>query len=176
MLFLSFISFFLSFCLSFFLFFLHLLAFFIFTDCPSLAGSPFVPSSSPVFSFCLFRLQISSSASSFLLHTSFPPLLYFLPQLIRANECSGGGSATPIHSPHRPPPWQHSFQFSPRFRLITLTSLRLPLSGALIRYPLHFTLFYLSLPLFVCVSLSLPPLSLSLSVLLIVRGFKRLSI
>lgn len=71
---------------------------------------------------------------------------------------AAASSATPIHSSRRPPPWQHSFQFSPRFRLITLTSLRLPLSGALIRYPLHFTPFYLSLSLclFVCVSLSLP--------------------
>lgn len=74
------------------------------------------------------------------------------------NEC-GGGSTTPIHSPHRPPPWQHSFQFSPRFRLITLTSLRLPLSSALIRYPLHFTPFYRSLSL--CVSLSVARLALS---------------
>lgn len=89
------------------------------------------------------------------------------------NECGGGGT-TPIHSPRRPPPWQHSFQFSPRFSLITLTSLRLPLSSALIRYPLHFTPFYLSFPLFVSPFLSLYPLSFS--VLLIVRGFKRLSI
>lgn len=37
--------------------------------------------------------------------------------------------------------WWHSFQFSPRFRLITATSLRLPLSDTLIRYPLHFTAF-----------------------------------
>lgn len=90
---------------------------------------------------------------------------------------AAASGATPIHSSRRPPPWQHSFQFSPRFRLITLTSLRLPLSGALIRYPLHFTPFYLSLSLSVCVCLPFSPLfSLSLSVPLIVRGFKRLSI
>lgn len=43
--------------------------------------------------------------------------------------------------PLRPLPRPHSFQFSPRFRLITSRSLRLPLSEALLRYPLHFTLF-----------------------------------
>lgn len=54
-----------------------------------------------------------------------------------------------------------SFQFSPRFRVITSTSLRLPLSEALIRYPLHFTPFPFPFPSPLCL-LFCSPLLLSL--------------
>lgn len=117
---------------------------------------------------------------------SFPPssidLLLFCPPFSPLSsssfrtsshrQASSPGVVAPIR--RRPLPWQRSFQFSPGSRLIALTSLRLPLSAALICYPAHFTPFHRSFPLFVSpLSLALPlPPSFSL----IVGGFKRLSV
>lgn len=84
---------------------------------------------------------------------------------------AAASAQTRIQTPRRPPSRRHSFQFSPRCRLITLTSLRLPLSGALIRYPLHFTPFPSPSPSVCGAPLPLPH---CLSVPLIVSGFKRL--
>lgn len=72
---------------------------------------------------------------------------------------SGPGVAAPIRRRRRPLPWQRSFQFSPGSRLIALTSLRLPLSAALICYPPHFTPFHRSFSLFVSPFLSRSPSS-----------------
>lgn len=71
------------------------------------------------------------------------------------------GVAAPIlRRRRRPLPWQRSFQFSPGSRLIALTSLRPPLSAALICYPPHFTPFHRSFSLFVSPFLSRSPPSL----------------
>lgn len=113
---------------------------------------------------------------TFCVPVSFFPLLFFLLLLrtipLRLPSCPS--VAAPIRR-RRPLPWRRSFQFSPSSRLIALTSLRLPLSAALICYPPHFTPFHRSFSLFVSPFLPRSP-SLPPSVSLIVEGFKRLSV
>lgn len=121
------------------------------------SATPLSPHTTAVF-LAIRPFVLSFPPSSIDLLLSCPP---FFPlssssfQTSSHHQPSSPGVVAPIR--HRPLPWQRSFQFSPGSRLIALTSLRLPLSAALICYPAHFTPFHRSLPLFVSPFLSRSP-------------------